>query len=81
MVEGSFGSRFQASYDEVLSLARRRLAAHRSPVSTTTLAHELYLNLHQRDDLNFATREQFLAYSSRAMRSLLIDMARERMAQ
>ena len=81
MVEGSFGSRFEASYDEVLSLARRRLAAHRSPVSTTTLAHELYLNLHEREDLNFATREQFLAYSSRAMRSLLIDMARERMAQ
>jgi DNA-directed RNA polymerase specialized sigma24 family protein len=81
MNEGSFEQQFQMSYDDVLRLARRRLAAYRSPVSTTTLAHELYLNLHQRDDLNFATREQFLAYSSRAMRSLLIDMARERMAQ
>ena len=81
MNDGSFEQQFQMSYDDVLRVARRRLAAHRSPVSTTTLAHELYLNLHQRDDLNFATREQFLAYSSRAMRSLLIDMARERMAQ
>ena len=81
MNDGSFEQQFQMSYDDVLRLARRRLASYRSPVSTTTLAHELYLNLHQRDDLNFATREQFLAYSSRAMRSLLIDMARERMAQ
>ena len=81
MNDGSFEQQFQMSYEDVLRLARRRLAAYRSPVSTTTLAHELYLNLHQRDDLNFATREQFLAYSSRAMRSLLIDMARERMAQ
>src|SRR3982751_4871951 len=81
MNEGSFEQQFEMSYDDVLRLARRRLAAYRSPVSTTTLAHELYLNLHQRDDLNFATREQFLAYSSRAMRSLLIDMARERLAQ
>jgi RNA polymerase sigma factor (TIGR02999 family) len=81
MIDGSFEQQFQMSYEDVLRLARRRLASYRSPVSTTTLAHELYLNLHQRDDLNFATREQFLAYSSRAMRSLLIDMARERMAQ
>jgi RNA polymerase sigma factor (TIGR02999 family) len=81
MVDGSFEQQFLKSYDEVLRLARHRLAVHRSPVSTMTLAHELYLNLQKRDDLNFATREQFLAYSSRAMRSLLIDMARERMAQ
>src|SRR6478752_7108387 len=81
MTDGSFEHQFQMSYDDVLRLARRRLASYRSPVSTTTLAHELYLNLHQRDDLNFATREQFLAYSSTAMRSLLVDMARERLAQ
>jgi RNA polymerase sigma factor (TIGR02999 family) len=45
-----------------------------------TLAHELYLNLRDGPDLKFATREQFLAYASRAMRSLLVDMARERIA-
>ena len=60
MIDGSFEQQFQMSYEDVLRLARRRLASYRSPVSTTTLAHELYLNLHQRDDLNFATREQFL---------------------
>ena len=32
-------------------------------------------------DLKFATTAQFMAYASRAMRSLLVDMARERLAQ
>jgi RNA polymerase sigma factor (TIGR02999 family) len=71
---------FRDSYSLILSLARSRLARERTPVSTLTLAHELYLNLRERPDLKFATREQFLAYSSRAMRSLLVDMARERIA-
>ena len=71
---------FRDSYNLILSLARSRLARERAPVSTMTLAHELYLNLRDRPELAFATREQFLAYSSRAMRSLLVDMARERIA-
>lgn len=62
-------------------MARARLASERAPISTLTLAHELYLNMRTRLELDFATREQFLAYSSRAMRSLLVDMARERLAK
>jgi len=73
--------RFQASYSDILKLARARLSRERAPVSTVTLAHELYLNLRDRDDLKFASAAQFMAYASRAMRSLLIDMARERLAQ
>ena len=80
MAEGIETS-FQASYADILRLARSRLSRERSPISTVTLAHELYLNLRDRPDLNFATPGAFLAYASRAMRSLLVDMARERMAQ
>jgi RNA polymerase sigma factor (TIGR02999 family) len=80
LAEG-FEARFQASYDDILKLARARLSRERSPVSTVTLAHELYLNLRGRDDLEFPTPGAFMAYASRAMRSLLVDMARERMAQ
>ena len=40
MNDGSFEQQFQMSYEEVLRVARRRLASYRSPVSTTTLAHE-----------------------------------------
>ena len=72
---------FVDGYSQILALARARLARERAPISTITLAHELYPNLHERKDLNFGTREQFLAYSSRAMRSLLVDMARERIAK
>lgn len=80
MAEG-LDQRFQANYLEILKVARSRLARERSPISTVTLAHELYLNLRGRDDLRFASQAHFLAYASRAMRSLLVDMARERLAQ
>jgi len=80
-LEEGFEERFQASYSDILRLARARLSRERAPVSTVTLAHELYLNLRDRDDLKFASAAQFMAYASRAMRSLLVDMARERLAQ
>lgn len=80
MAEG-FETRFQANYPDILRLARARLSREQSPISTVTLAHELYLNLRDRENLKFASAAQFMAYASRAMRSLLVDMARERLAQ
>ena len=80
-MENGFESRFQTCYAEILKLARARLARERSLVSTGTLAHELYLNLQNRADLHFATPAEFMAYASRAMRSLLVDMARARLSQ
>jgi RNA polymerase sigma factor (TIGR02999 family) len=80
LAEG-FETRFQANYPDILRLARARLAREHSPISTVTLAHELYLNLRERENLSFASAAQFMAYASRAMRSLLVDMARERLAQ
>ncbi len=70
---------FGDAYAQILSLARVRLASERSPISTVTLANELYLNLREHPSLQFPTKQHFLAYSSRAMRSLLVDMARERL--
>jgi RNA polymerase sigma factor (TIGR02999 family) len=74
-------AKFQESYAQILRLARNRLARERTPVSTASLVHELYLDLRDRPELGFASRAQFLAYSSRAMRSLLVDIARQRLAQ
>jgi RNA polymerase sigma factor (TIGR02999 family) len=74
-------SSFDSHYAELLVLARSRLAREQAPISTITLAHELYLALEGRADLQFASMEEFLGYASRAMRSLLVDMARERIAQ
>jgi len=76
-----FEDRFKANYADILRLARARLSREQSPISTVTLAHELYLNLRSRPDLDFPNPGAFMAYASRAMRSLLVDMARERLAQ
>ena len=76
-----FDTAFEAHYAAVLELARARLRRENSPISTITLAHELFLGVGARADLQFGSREQFLGYVSRAMRSLLVDMARERLAQ
>lgn len=71
---------FEEQYGEILAMARARLARERAPISTLTLAHELFVDMSGRPNARFATREQFLAYSCRAMRSLLVDMARARLA-
>lgn len=75
-----FQAAFSGAYTEVLRLARLRLASEQAPISAYTLTHELYLQLQHRDDLRFGSRQAFLAYTARAMRSLLVDMARERLA-
>ena len=75
------GSAYQQAYGDILSLARSKLAHEQAPISAITLAHEVYLGLRERSDLRFESRVKFLAYASRAMRSLLVDMARERLAQ
>jgi RNA polymerase sigma factor (TIGR02999 family) len=70
-----------ASYDDLLRLARARLAREQAPISAGTLVHELWLDLQARGELHFANRAAFLAYAGKAMRSLLVDMARERLAR
>jgi RNA polymerase sigma factor (TIGR02999 family) len=79
-VDKTIKGAFKDAYPELMRLARARLARERSPISTGTLAHELYLDLQHREDLRFGTRSEFLVYAGRAMRSLLVDMARERLA-
>jgi RNA polymerase sigma factor (TIGR02999 family) len=80
LAEG-FEERFRANYADILRLARARLARERSPISTGTLAHELYLNLQGRQDLSFATPGEFMAYASRAKRAGLGVFGRERRGQ
>ncbi len=74
-------SAFEAAYPELLRIARSRLRQEQAPISTRTLVHELYLDIQHRSDLRFGSRGEFLAYAGKAMRHLLVDMARERLAQ
>jgi RNA polymerase sigma factor (TIGR02999 family) len=75
------GELFAASYAELRRLAQREL--RRFPglgVSPTTLVHEAFVNLAEREELAFAERAKFLGYTARAMRGLLIDFARRQQA-
>ena len=74
---------FASLYNELHRLARRE-AARAGPgavVSATTLLHEAYLDMAQRDALAFPDRGHFLAYAARAMRTVVIDRARAGAAQ
>jgi len=73
---------FTVLYDELHRLAQRELRRNAFlTMSPTTLLHETYLNLAQRQSGVFPDRARFLAYASRAMRGLLIDYVRSRRAQ
>jgi RNA polymerase sigma factor (TIGR02999 family) len=72
---------FTALYDELRQIAQRELRRGGSmlTLSATTLLHETYLKLSHREDIRFPDRAHFMAYASRAMRSLVVDSARSRL--
>lgn len=74
---------FALLYHELHRLAEHHLRrqGRTLTLSSTTLVHEAYLNMAGRDSVAFPDRARFLAYASRAMRTLVIDYARSRRAQ
>ena len=74
---------FAALYQELHRLAEHHLRRGGANVSLgpTTLLHEAYLNIANRDGVAFTERNRFFAYASRAMRGLVIDYARQRRTQ
>jgi RNA polymerase sigma factor (TIGR02999 family) len=79
---GASSALFVALYRELHHIAERELHRGGSELTlgTTTLLHEVYLNIANREGVEFATRPQFLAYAARAMRGLMIDYARRNRA-
>ncbi len=65
-------------YAELRAQARRAMASTGRPgdVSTTVLVNETYLKLVGSSSGDWRCRAQFLAYSARTMRSILVDTAR-----
>src|SRR5262249_50775205 len=74
---------FTALYDELHRMARRELAKRGAGVTigATTLLHEAYLDISDRDRAAFPDRNRFMGYAARVMRGLIIDYARRRQAQ
>jgi RNA polymerase sigma factor (TIGR02999 family) len=68
-------------YQELHSMARRQLGGqHGHTLDTTALVHEAYLKLIGRQDAEFDDRAHFFAYAASAMRSVVVDYVRQRMA-
>ncbi len=74
---------FAALYSELHKRAKRELARHGVPVSLspTTLLHEAYLDMADREGSMFPDEARFIEYAARVMRGLIIDHARNRQAQ
>jgi RNA polymerase sigma factor (TIGR02999 family) len=74
---------FAALYSELHRLARRELGRQGVPLglSATTLLHQAYLDMAEREGPAFPDRARFMGYAARVMRGLIIDHARNRQAQ
>jgi len=71
---------FAALYNDLRQLAERQLRHNGgAPVSPTTLLHEAYLGMSEKDAV-FPDRQRFIGYAARVMRGLIIDLVRERRA-
>ena len=69
-------------YQELHQMARRQLAGqHGHTLDATALVHEAYLKLIGRHAARFDDRAHFFAYAASAMRSVVVDYARQRLAQ
>ncbi len=74
---------FSATYRELRQLARARLRSggRNTLLDTTALVHESYLRLSRAGDVEFPDRPRFLVYAGRVMRSVIVDFARQRVAE
>lgn len=69
-------------YRELHGMARRQLAGqYGQTLDATALVHEAYLKLAGRSGARFDDRAHFFAYAASAMRSVVVDYARQRMAR
>jgi RNA polymerase sigma factor (TIGR02999 family) len=74
---------WQAAYDELKVVAKARLRGQ-GPVTvldTTDLVNESYLKLASLGRLRVESRGRFFAYASRVMRSVVVDLVRESLAE
>ena len=71
---------FAETYRELRRLAHARLRSggRNTVLDTTALVHETYLKLSANAAVKFPDRPRFLVYAGRVMRSVIVDLARQR---
>lgn len=69
-------------YDELRRIARSQLRREKGPhtLQTTALVHEAYLRLVNQNRVSWRDRLHFFGAAAGAMRRILVDQARERLA-
>ena len=74
---------YTSLYPELKRLARARLRqqGRGESVSTTMLVHESFVRLVGARDLRLEDRRHFFAYAAKTMRNIIIDSAREHLAE
>ena len=80
--EAAMRSVFDATYQELRAMARARLrrGSRNTLLDTTSLVHEAYLRFTEANRLQIEDRQHFLRYASHAMRSVIVDFVRARVA-
>jgi RNA polymerase sigma factor (TIGR02999 family) len=73
---------FATLYDDLRQLARSKLrrVGPMTALDTTGLVHESYLKFLKAGEVKIEDRPHFLAYASRVMRSIIVDLVRQRLA-
>jgi RNA polymerase sigma factor (TIGR02999 family) len=77
---------FGLLYAELHRLAKRELGRQQGQqqehltLGATTLLHEAYMDMSERDGTTFPDRARFMGYAARVMRGLIIEHARNRRA-
>jgi RNA polymerase sigma factor (TIGR02999 family) len=77
--EDAFDSLIELVYDDLRRIAHRHLRLERPDhtINTTALVHEAWMRLGHQEGV-WRSRAQFFAFTSSAMRHILIDYARRR---
>jgi RNA polymerase sigma factor (TIGR02999 family) len=80
---GQLDALYADAYRELRRLARARLhgGGRNTVLDTTALVHESYLRLARHNDIAFEDKLRFMVYAGRVMRSVIIDLVRERQAE
>lgn len=79
---GARDALFASCYPELKRLARQRLLdTPRGPsLDTTSLVHDVYLKIANLGGIPVTSRSHFMAYAAHAMRTIVIDLLRSRVA-
>lgn len=78
---GSFERLFEVVYEDLKRRAHYQISSTPHTLNTTGLLHEAYVKLAGSESQDWADGQHFYRVAARAMRQIVIDRARERVAQ